>query len=48
VVVTVVLDIVLIPGHGAVGAAIASAVAYLTTTGALLVAFRRLAREAGP
>jgi len=48
VVVTVVLDIVLIPAHGAVGAAIASAVAYLTTTAALLVAFRRLAREAGP
>ena len=45
VLVTVTLDLVLIPSHGAVGAAIASAVAYLTTTAALLVAFRLLARE---
>jgi O-antigen/teichoic acid export membrane protein len=45
VLVTVVGDIALIPDHGAVGAAIASAVAYLTTTAALAIAFRRLAKE---
>src|SRR5258707_11528685 len=36
VVVTIVLDILLIPHHGAIGAAIASAAAYLTSSGALL------------
>jgi Na+-driven multidrug efflux pump len=44
--VTVALDLVLIPRHGATGAAVASAVAYLTTTGALLIAFRRLSGQA--
>lgn len=38
-VVTVVLDLLLIPRFGAVGAAIASGVTYLTTTGVLAVAF---------
>jgi O-antigen/teichoic acid export membrane protein len=42
VLVTVVLDLVLIPRHGAVGAAIASAVAYLTTTATLVFSFHRL------
>jgi O-antigen/teichoic acid export membrane protein len=37
--VTVVLDVVLIPSHHAVGAAIASAAAYLTVTACLLTAF---------
>jgi O-antigen/teichoic acid export membrane protein len=41
-VVTVALDLLLIPHHGAVGAAVASAVAYATTTVALLVVFRSL------
>ncbi len=40
VVVTVTLDFLLIPSHGAVGAAIASSVAYVVTT-ALLAAFTR-------
>jgi O-antigen/teichoic acid export membrane protein len=42
VLVTDVLDLLLIPRHGAVGAAIASAVAYLTTTATLLFAFHQL------
>jgi O-antigen/teichoic acid export membrane protein len=40
VLVTVVGDILLIPRHGAVGAAIASCVAYLATDIALLLFFR--------
>ncbi|HST66302.1 MAG TPA: polysaccharide biosynthesis C-terminal domain-containing protein, partial [Mycobacteriales bacterium] len=43
VLVTVVLDLLLIPRHGAVGAAVASAVAYLTTTATLVFAFHQLA-----
>ena len=39
VVVTVVGDLVLIPQHGAIGAAVASVAAYLTTVGTLLVCF---------
>jgi O-antigen/teichoic acid export membrane protein len=39
-VVTVVLDLALIPHHGIVGAAIASSFAYLTTTGVLMACFR--------
>jgi O-antigen/teichoic acid export membrane protein len=39
VVVTVVADLVLIPRHGAIGAAIASDAAYLTTVGTLLACF---------
>jgi O-antigen/teichoic acid export membrane protein len=46
VVVTVVLDLLLIPRHGAVGAAVASSAAYLTTTGVLLLAFRLVTRDA--
>jgi O-antigen/teichoic acid export membrane protein len=45
VVVTVVLDALLIPRHGAPGAAVASAVAYLTTTGVLLAFFLSSASE---
>lgn len=45
VVVTVIGDILLIRSLGAVGAAIASAVAYLTTTAALLVCFRLASRR---
>jgi peptidoglycan biosynthesis protein MviN/MurJ (putative lipid II flippase) len=37
--VTVVLDLLLIPRFGAVGAAAASSAAYMTTTGVLLVMF---------
>ena len=48
VVVTVVLDLVLIPSHGMLGAAAASACAYLATTCALLVCFRLAARGAPP
>lgn len=40
VLITVTLDLLLIPGHGALGAAIASSVAYLATT-TLLTAFTR-------
>jgi O-antigen/teichoic acid export membrane protein len=47
VVVTVVLDLLLIPHHGAVGAAVASSAAYLTTTGVLLLAFRLVTRDTG-
>jgi O-antigen/teichoic acid export membrane protein len=39
VVVTIVLDILLIPRHHAIGAAIASAAAYLTSSGALLLCY---------
>lgn len=46
VVVTVVLDLLLIPRHGAVGAAVASSAAYLTTTAVLLLAFRLVTRDA--
>jgi hypothetical protein len=45
VLVTVVLDLLLIPRHGAVGAAIASAVAYLTTTATLVFSFHLLTRR---
>ncbi len=44
VVVTVVLDIVLIPAHHAMGAAFASSAAYLTVTACLYVAFERIRR----
>ncbi len=43
-VVTLVLDLLLIPRHGSLGAAWASAVAYLVTDVLLVVAWRRLAR----
>ena len=46
--VTVVLDLLLIPRFGATGAAIASAIAYTTTTGALLWFFWRLRRPGRP
>lgn len=45
VVVTVVLDVALIPSHHAMGAAIASAAAYVTVTACLLVAFRLAERK---
>jgi O-antigen/teichoic acid export membrane protein len=45
VVVTVVGDLLLIPSFGVMGAATASAVAYLTTAATLLVFFRRVARR---
>jgi O-antigen/teichoic acid export membrane protein len=45
VVVTVVLDLLLIPHHGAVGAATASSAAYLTTAGVLLLAFQLVTRD---
>lgn len=45
VVVTVVLDLALIPRFGAVGAALASSAAYLTTTLVLLVCFWMLSRS---
>jgi O-antigen/teichoic acid export membrane protein len=44
VVLTIALDLLLVPRWGATGAAIASTVAYLATTGALLLVFRRLLR----
>jgi lipopolysaccharide/colanic/teichoic acid biosynthesis glycosyltransferase/O-antigen/teichoic acid export membrane protein len=44
VVVTLVLDIILIPRFGAVGAAVASSAAYLTTTLTLVFWYRRLTR----
>lgn len=44
-VVTVVLDLLLIPRFGAVGAAWASTAAYLTTTGMLMGCFRVLTRD---
>jgi len=45
---TVTLDIILIPRFGATGAAVASAVAYLTTALALLAFFRRVERAPVP
>jgi O-antigen/teichoic acid export membrane protein len=48
VVVTVALDIVLIPRFGAVGAAVASSAAYLMSTSALLVCFRVVAKPPLP
>ncbi|WP_411153210.1 oligosaccharide flippase family protein [Streptomyces sp. A30] len=44
--VTVVLDVLLIPSHGAVGAAVASSTAYVVTTVMLIVFTRRLAIRA--
>jgi O-antigen/teichoic acid export membrane protein len=46
--VTIVLDLILIPRLGAVGAAIASSAAYLTTTLALVVWYRRVTRSTPP
>jgi O-antigen/teichoic acid export membrane protein len=43
-IVTVALDIALIPSHQAMGAAVASAAAYLTVTGCAVLAFRLLQR----
>ena len=43
--VTIVLDIVLIPGYGATGAAIASSAAYIMSTGVLLAFFWSLTRS---
>ena len=43
-VVTVVLDLLLIPGYGAIGAALASTIAYLVSDGALLVLLARVGR----
>jgi O-antigen/teichoic acid export membrane protein len=43
--VTLVLDLLLIPRHGSLGAAWASAVAYLTTDVLLIRAWRRLSQE---
>jgi O-antigen/teichoic acid export membrane protein len=45
VLVTVVLDVLLIPRHGAMGAAIASSSAYLVTTAVLVVLTDRLSRQ---
>jgi Na+-driven multidrug efflux pump len=49
-IVTVALDVALIPAYGAKGAAIASAIAYLTSTVALVWFYLSLARteRAGP
>jgi len=43
--VTVVLDVLLIPRHGAAGAAVASSAAYLTTTSVLVVLAYRMLRR---
>jgi O-antigen/teichoic acid export membrane protein len=48
VLVTFALDVALIPSHAEVGAAVASAVAYLTTAAALMVIFRTLTRGRRP
>jgi len=48
VVLTVVLDLLLVPRWGATGAAIASTVAYLVTTASLLVVFRVLTARRKP
>jgi lipopolysaccharide/colanic/teichoic acid biosynthesis glycosyltransferase len=48
VVVTLVMDVVLIPRFGAVGAAVASSVAYLTTTATLVAWYRYTSRGIGP
>jgi Na+-driven multidrug efflux pump len=45
VVLTVVLDLLLVPRWGATGAAIASTVAYLATTTTLVLVFRSLVRS---
>src|SRR5205814_9649618 len=45
VVVTVALDLILIPSFGAVGAAVASSAAYVSSTMALVLLFRHLARS---
>jgi O-antigen/teichoic acid export membrane protein len=47
-VVTVVLDLLLIPAHGALGAAIASTAAYLSTDALLTVLLLRLSGRARP
>lgn len=47
-VVTLVLDVLLIPRLGTVGAAIASSAAYLTTTLTLVAWYRHVTRAAGP
>jgi O-antigen/teichoic acid export membrane protein len=44
-VLTLALDVVLIPRHHAAGAAVASSAAYLTTTALLLIAFRAVQRS---
>ncbi|MEU9839475.1 O-antigen ligase family protein [Actinomadura sp. NPDC048032] len=44
----VVLGAVLIPAHGAVGAAVATSVSFVATTAALLVLFRRVGKAAPP
>ena len=46
--VTIVLDLILIPRLGAVGAAIASSTAYLTTTLALIAWYRHVTRSTSP
>jgi O-antigen/teichoic acid export membrane protein len=48
VVLTVILDLLLVPQWGATGAAIASTVAYLVTTAALLAVFRALTARQEP
>jgi lipopolysaccharide/colanic/teichoic acid biosynthesis glycosyltransferase/O-antigen/teichoic acid export membrane protein len=48
VVVTLVLDVILIPRYGAVGAAVASTVAYLTTTTTLVAWYRHVTRSVPP
>jgi O-antigen/teichoic acid export membrane protein len=51
VVVTIALDVTLIPHYHAVGAAVASAVAYLTSSAALVVCYfavRKLTRQPRP
>ena len=45
-VITVVLDLLLIPAHGALGAAAASTAAYLATDALLIVLLLRLSRRA--
>ena len=48
VIVTLVLDVILIPRLGTVGAAIASSAAYLTTALALVLWYRHVTRASGP
>lgn len=48
VVLTVALDLLLVPRWGATGAAIASTVAYLVTTASLLIVFRVLTSRSKP
>ena len=47
-IVTLVLDVILIPRLGTVGAAIASSAAYLTTTAMLVAWYRHVTRTPGP